>query len=389
MSEAHRTINKLEKKKKKKLPNSEPLRDFEGRRKKKKRKEEEKKKKKRETDMAHSVHAAATSNQLDNRPNNSHGVRRLLTHAALAPPSPPHRAMPVGGHSSLLDELDELEGEDELQTQEAAAAAAVAVRQNQLPLQAHALHVVGTVAAAAIPASDPGAVAAEAAIPAHTPLAKYLQRLAGAPEEEEEEAPVTDADALPDAEAEDDANAPANAADVPSIPASASAAATPAADAGSSTRASLLSSLLLEMAAPALAAAVLPSHTLSHRSKRWCVRLCVDAAHTADSGDRSDARLQPQLHQLSAQLGQIRLLHLAALVSATLQLLCCGVQLLLAFAQHLALDALLPLLLGSSASPSAVAAPAPIGMQWMPCIYLVLCLVALLNAATAYVSPLR
>lgn len=288
--------------------------------------------------------------------------------------------MPVGGHSSLLDELDEVENENELQqTQDSATPAGV--KQNQLPLQAHTLPIAGSAAAAA--PSNPSAVGAEAAIPAHTPLAKYLQRLAGAPEEAEEaeEETVTDADAPLGAEAEDGANDAA----VPSVPASASAAAAHAADA-TSTRASLLSSLLLEVAAPALAAVAAPSRTLSHRSKRWCVRLCVDAAHTADSGDRSDARLQPQLGHLSAQLGQIRLLHLAALALAALQLLCCSAQLLLAFAQHLGLFALLPLLLGSSAS---IAVPAPVGTQWLPSVYLVLCAVALLNAAAAYVSPLR
>jgi hypothetical protein len=169
--------------------------------------------------------------------------------------------------------------------------------------------------------------------------------------------------------------------------------------------------LLLELAAPALFALVRPSHTLSFRSRRWCVRTCLVAVESAsaaanngngeaDEGEedtvlqRDAGRLPVQRQQLASQLQQLRLLHTLSLACAGLCASFFLLQLLLAFLGRLGIGVLLPLLLGArfdatatvAAASSSTAAAAASSSWALPFVCLLGAAVSLLNAAVAWRS---
>ena len=296
-------------------------------------------------------------------------------------------SMPVG--HSLLDDLEEAEPEDghELLAHTAASVAASAASTSSALL--------------ALQSNDAASVSA---LPAHTPLAKYLQRLNGEEEspeittrepEEKEEAEEEEADSN---EQEREQNSSTDAAPAHHLSASA------VRPSIGTLSASLL--LLLELVGPGLARAFAPTHTLADRSKLWCIDACVQAQAVASaaqarqsrglqarqSSGRARSTLQQQQQQIASQLAQIRQIYVVSIVLALLQVLLFASQLLLLFSRQLGLTLLLPLMLGSSsldeaALQSQLPPPPPTAsIQAQAFIYLVLCIGASWNAITAYVS---
>jgi hypothetical protein len=258
-------------------------------------------------------------------------------------------------HSSLLDELQEVAG-DEV---------------DALP-SLHQSSDAGTG-----PQPEPCA-ASSSSLPAHTPLAKYMARLNGDSSLEDE-----DAHSNRSSDEELKFEAPAEAAPATSAPSRAYSDATSSASAPWR----LLSQVAFEIASPCLVATCTPTHTLSHRSKQWCIRVCIDTTktHAPTTSIAESIQQQSARSQITRQMQQLRRIYLIAIAVALLQLLFFGAQLSMLLLQQLALPFLVRLLL-DGVPHEWPTRPSGWTIHWMPMIYAVWCLVAVWNATIAYVS---